>query len=273
MADIQTFLSALESQLPLLTAVLIALILITLFNFFVGIIKKALLSKAKSKKQISNIKILARMLNVSFSILIILFTFFSYIGSWTGLGIFAGLITAVLGFALQKPITGIVAWIMIILKRPFSIGDRISINNIKGEVYDISLTHIYIDEVGGLVDAEEPSGRHVMVPNYLLFENPIINYTLLNEYVMGEVPVEIKYGSNLDKALALAKKSALSHIKEHEKLSKKDVQIRISFKERGIRLLIRFFAPVKMMQPLITEITKEVYDSFRKQKDIEFAHA
>lgn len=112
-----------------------------------------------------------------------------------------------------------------------------------------------------------------MVPNYLLFENPIINYTLLNEYVLGEVPVEITYGSNLDKAISLAKKSALFNIKEHEKLSKKEIQIRVSFKERGIRITTRFFAPVKLMQPLLTEITKSIYDSFRKQKDIEFAHA
>lgn len=273
MALPQAFITALKNQLPILSAALIAIILITIFNFFIGITKKALLTKAKSKKQISNIKILTRMLKVGFSILIILLTFFSYIGSWTGLGIFAGLITAALGFALQKPITGIAAWIMIILKRPFNIGDRISINNIKGEVYDISLTHIYIDEVGGLVDAEEPSGRHIMVPNYLLFENPIINYTLLNEYVMGEVPVEITYRSNLDKAIELVKKATQAHIQEHEKLSKKEIQVRVAFKERGIKLTSRFFAPVKSMQPFITRITKEIYDSLKKQKDIGFAHA
>ena len=145
--NIQDSLTLIEEQLPILKAIFIAIVFLLLINFLTKKIKKSLLEKAKSKSQISNIKILTRIIEITLSVIIIAFVFFSYIGSWTGLGIVAGLLTAALGFALQKPITGVAAWIMIIVKRPFQIGDRIKIGEIKGDVYDISPTHIYIDEV------------------------------------------------------------------------------------------------------------------------------
>lgn len=271
MSFIQSAYDLIKEQIPLITTIITVAVLIGLFNLVMGFVKKGLLLKAKSKKQISNIKIFARMLNVTFSIIVLLFAFFSYIGSWTGLGIVAGLLTAALGFALQKPITGIAAWIMVILKRPFSIGDRIKIGEVKGEVYDISLTHIYIDEVGGLINSEELSGRNIMVPNYLLFEQNIINYTMIHDYVISEVTVNVTYDSNLDKAMKIVKEETLKHVSEHAKVMKKDPQVRISMDTSGITIKSRFFAPVKGIQKTASEITKAIYDSFKKQKDIKFA--
>ena len=210
-------------------------------------------------------------MNVSISLIIALFAFFTYIGSWTSLGIVAGLLTAALGFALQKPITGVAAWIMVIMKRPFNIGDRIKIGDVKGEVYDISLTHIYIDEVGGLINSEELSGRNIMVPNYLLFEQNIINYTLLNDYVIGEVITSVTYESNIKKALEIVEKATLAHIKEHVDIMKKEPKIRVAMEYEGIKIKSRFFVPVKIIQKISSEITKDIIFNIKKQKDIKFA--
>ncbi len=38
---------------------------------------------------------------------------------------------------------------MVIIKRPFEIGDRIIIGDVRGDVIDLTLTHIYISEIGG----------------------------------------------------------------------------------------------------------------------------
>src|SRR3989344_242908 len=79
----------------------------------------------------------------------------SYSGSWTGLGITLGLFSAALGFALQRPITGVAAWVMLDIKRPFEIGDRIIVSGVRGDVADVTLTHIYVREIGGIVAGEE----------------------------------------------------------------------------------------------------------------------
>ncbi len=73
---------------------------------------------------------------------------------------------------------------MVVTKRPFDIGDRIIIGDIKGDIVDINLSHIRMLEVGGLTEDEEVSARVVMVPNWMLFEKNIIDYTLDNDYVI-----------------------------------------------------------------------------------------
>lgn len=264
--------SILTSEWPILKIILGVAIIIALFNFFFSFLKKKLLQNAKSKKQISNIKILSKIINVTFFLIIIFLAFFYAIGSWTGLGLMAGLVTAGLGFALQKPITSVAAWVMVILKRPFSIGDRIMIGNVKGEVYDISLTHIYIDEVGGDVNSEELSGRNVMVPNHLLFEHNIINYTLMNDYVLTEVTFNVTYEGNLNKAIELAKKAAEKHLQEYMKETKKEPKIRVELTDSSINLKVRFFAPIRDIPRVKSEISKEIYESIKNQKEVSIAY-
>jgi len=249
----------------------IIFLLIGILNFIIGVFKRKMLKKAKSKKQVSNIKIFTRILNVIFILLILFVAFFSYLGSWTGLGIFAGLITAGLGFALQKPITGIAAWLMIIIKRPFSVGDRIMIGDVSGDVYDISLTHVYIDEVGGNISSDQISGRNIMIPNHLLFEHNIINYTLTNDYVLGEVAVSITYESNLDKAEKIVKESTIKFIEEYSRITKEPVT-RMNMDPSCMNLRILFFAPVRVMQEIKSNITKEIYNQIKKEKDVEIAY-
>jgi len=262
----------LNGGVRLLITILVVLSLIFIFGFILGIIKRQMLRKSKSKKQISNIKIFTKILNVTFIIVILFFAFFSYLGSWTGLGIFAGLLTAALGFALQRPITGIAAWIMVVVKRPFSIGDRIIIGNVKGDVYDITLSHVYLDEAGGLVDTEEHSGRTIMVPNYLLFEQNIINYTLMDDYVLGEVLADITYESNLDRAIKIAYDSALKFVKDFSKETHKEPKVRVKMNASSITLKVRFFAPVKNMSEIKSEIIREILNRIKKEKDVEIAY-
>ena len=279
MVDVtQSMFNFIGENLSFIWVVLTIIILLTLFNFILRSLKRTLLTKAKSKKQISNIKIFTRMMNITFSVVIILFAIFSYTGSWTGFGVVAGLLTAALGFALQKPITGIAAWIMVIVKRPFNIGDRIKIGEIKGEVYDISLTHIYIDEVGGLINSEELSGRNIMVPNYLLFEQSIINYTMINDYILGEVIIDVTYESNLDKAIEIALEAANKYTKDFHKIKHKPFPkvekpyTRLSFEPSGINVNVRYSVPVKSQSVVSSDITKEVYTKIKKTKDVHLAY-
>ena len=272
MIDFIDFIGATTGRVRLLIIIIGVFISIMVFNLILRIVKKQMLKKAKSKKQISNIQIFTKVIDAIFIVLILLTAFFSYVGSWTGLGIFIGLLTAALGFALQKPITGIAAWVMIVIKRPFSIGDRIILGGVKGEVYDISLSHIYLDEVGGLVDSEDQSGRTIMIPNYLLFEQNVINYNLMNDYVLGQILVDITYESNLDKSIKIAYDSTLKFVRKFSASTKKETKINVEMGPSAIILKISFFAPVKKMSEIKSEITQEILNRVRKEKDVEIAY-
>ena len=262
----------LDGSMELLITILSVFLMIFIINFTVGIIKKHMLKKAKTKKQISNIKILTRIFSIILIIIVCFIAFFSYLGSWTGLGIFAGLLSAALGFALQRPITGIAAWIMVVIKRPFNVGDRIIIGNVKGDVYDVSLSHVYLDEIGGLVDTEAHSGRTIMVPNYLLFEQNIINYNLMDDNVLGEVLVDITYESNLDKAIKIAHDSALKFVEDSSRGTSKEPKVRVEMNASSITLKVRFFAPIKKLLETKSNITREIFNKIRKEKDVEIAY-
>ncbi|HUW43456.1 MAG TPA: mechanosensitive ion channel domain-containing protein [Bacillota bacterium] len=256
----------------LIITIIVVILLISLFNVSLKIVKKKLLKKSKNKKQISNVKIFTRILNIAFVIFILFIAFFSYIGSWTGLGVVVGLLTAALGFALQRPITGVAAWIMVVIKRPFSIGDRIVIGDIRGDVYDISLTHIYIDEVGGLINSDAPSGRNVMIPNYLLFEQNIINYNLTDDYILGNVSVDVTYESNMDKAMKIAEDSAKKFVKDYFQKEKQEIRVRVKMKEASMEVRVLFYVPAKLIYEISSNITKEIYDRIKKEKNVEIAY-
>jgi small-conductance mechanosensitive channel len=258
--------------IPLVRTLFVVIIFFTIFSIILGYIKKTLIKKAKNKEQKTTLENLTRVLKMIILILLVVVAIFSYAGSFTGLGIAAGLTTAALGWALQRPITGIAAWIMVVANRPFNIGDRIIIGDVKGDVKDITLTHIVLDEIGGLVNSEVISGRVILIPNYQLYESNIINYTRQHDYVIGETIVQVTYESDLDKAIKISYDSALKHSKETLEKLKKDPMIRISMAGSGIDVKVRFYGNAKEIQKTTSDITKEIYDKIKKEKDVEIAY-
>ncbi len=187
-----------EGEILLLLRLFIAvLVTFLVLSLILSLLKKKLLIKAKTKKQKSNILLFINMVKYVFILIFLIVLAFSYSGSWAELGLVAGLLTAAAGLALSKPLSGIVAWLVMVTKRPFEIGDRIMIGDVKGDVKDITLTHILLDEVGGTIDGEERSGRTVIVPNSTLFEEKIINYTAHDDFILDEINTLVTYESNL----------------------------------------------------------------------------
>jgi small-conductance mechanosensitive channel len=261
----------LKLLITILTTIAAIIIAFLIFNFILKRIKKSLLKKAKGKRTKSNIKIFFKIIKYSFLLLLILIAISLYSDSLTGLGLGVGLFSAALGWALQKPITGIAAWLMVITRRPFNIGDRIIIGNLKGDVTDITLTHIYVREIGGIVPGEETSGRIVMIPNSVLFEKNIINYTAKNEYILDQVTIIVTFESNLNKAIKIALDSA-------EKLTSDFIDqvnkpyVRTYFKSNGISVSARYFAPADQLQKYSSNITREIFKRIKRTKNVEIAY-
>ena len=273
MTEFLSFVGDLFSKfMPLLRTLIIVMIFLVIFNFIWSLIKKVLLKKAKTKKQKSNIQIFSKIFSYMTLLLVAIFAIFSYAGSWTGLGVTVGLFTAALGWALQRPITGIAGWIMVVVKRPFDIGDRIIIGKVRGDVQDISLTHVYVKEIGGIVSGEENSGRIVMIPNSKLFEQDIVNYTLQDEYVLDQVALTVTYECNLDKAMEIILNAAKKCTKEFAKGTEKKPYVLTYFEPNGINVRVRYFAPAKHLQEISSKLTKEIFDNIRKTKSVEIAY-
>ena len=249
------------------------LVIIGLFLFYkiVSLIFKRLLFRfAKTKRERSNAIIFLHLWRYVFILITLIVLIFAYTGSLEGLGLSAALLTAAMGWALQRPISGIAGWLMVIISKPFRIGDRISVDKVRGDVVNITLTHIYIGEIGGTTGSDEPSGRVVLVPNSKLFESDIINYTLMDDYVTDEVSVIITFDSNLEKAKNIWIQSAKTATKGFE--TEEKPEIFTYFSNNGIKLTVRFKTMAEKRERVKSDITNTIYNEVSKVKDVRFAY-
>ena len=277
MADIWTEIYLqLEPYMDIIRILLIIIIAIIVFSLILRLIKRILLRKIKTKKHVSNVSTFIDLLRYIFIIFLLIVVFSTYYGRWSDFGFIAGLLTVALGWALQKPISGVVAWLILTIKRPIHIGDRVIISNIKGDITDITLTHIFLDEVGGTIIGEERSGRTVMLPTSIIFEEEIINYTHQDDYILDEVRTAITYESDLKKAEELIMKSVERTMKplwkKFPKRITRDIHNRLEFKDSGIDIKVRYFTIATNRNQISTDIRREIFNQIRNTKDVEIAY-
>ena len=113
---------------------------------------------------------------------------------------FLGLFSAGLAIALRDVIINFFGWLYILVRRPFSIGDRVEINNIQGDVIDIKILEFTVMEVGNWVDANQSTGRIINIPNGKILNNNIANSTKGFQLIWNEIPITITFESNWKKA-------------------------------------------------------------------------
>ena len=106
----------------------------------------------------------------------------------------AGISAFVIGFALKDIGENFLAGILLAFKRPFSIGDIIESNGVKGEVINLNLR-----------DTEVKSDSKIIyIPNALLVKNTLINYNSAG-FLLQTFTVGLEFGSDYPRAIELIK--------------------------------------------------------------------
>ncbi len=122
------------------------------------------------------------------------------LGMWlTSLGLVGFGVT----FALQKPILNMVGWFTILFNRTYSIGDRIKVGDVRGDVKEIQMMYTVMD--GLLENTDESSGKIITVPNEMVLTGSITNFTKNGNYLWNELSVDITYESDWTRAEAILK--------------------------------------------------------------------
>jgi len=81
---------------------------------------------------------------------------------------YAGFTVAAIGFALQDALSSITKGILLVIDKPFAVGDWIEIDGIKGEVTDISWRSTRLRVSGNDI---------VVIPNLIISDNSVYNFT------------------------------------------------------------------------------------------------
>lgn len=143
---------------------------------------------------------LTRVMNL-IAVLIITIIILSLLSAtWYTALISLGLLSLILGFALQTPITSFIGWIYLLARQPYRVGDRIQIGDAKGDVIDVSYLDTTLWEFGGLyLSTQHPSGRIIKFPNSLVLNETVYNYSWpLFPYIWNEIKFQVAYNSDLE---------------------------------------------------------------------------
>lgn len=110
-----------------------------------------------------------------------------------------GLLSLVLGFALQTPITSLLAWVYILARRPYRVGDRIRMGEVTGDVIGIGYLDTTLWEFGGAyLSTDHPSGRLIKFPNSNVLQSPVWNYSWpAFPFVWNEIKFQVGYDSDI----------------------------------------------------------------------------
>jgi small conductance mechanosensitive channel len=154
-------------------------------------IKKAIKKKGGDEHVAKTTRKLATFAIYSLTIIALLGVFNVPLGS---LATLVGLLGLGLSFAMQDMIANFISGVMILLSRPFKIGDQIESAGEEGTVQDIRIR---------ATDIKTYDGRKVIIPNSNLYNDVIVNNTAYGNRRF-EVVVGIDYEDDIETAKNIA---------------------------------------------------------------------
>jgi small-conductance mechanosensitive channel len=134
----------------------------------------------------------------------------------------AGLLTAGLAFALQKVVTALAGYFIILRGKTFTVGDRITMGGVRGDVVALGFFQTTILEMGQppavqgadpaiWIESRQFTGRIVTVANSRVFDEPVYNYTREFPFIWEEMRLPIAYGEDREHAERILLEAAARH--------------------------------------------------------------
>jgi small-conductance mechanosensitive channel len=221
------------------------------------------------------VPMVGRLYNLLAALVVIMVVGYSFgkLGTFAAIyGAFGGML---LGWSLQAPVSGFAAWVLVSLKRPFRPGDRVQFPNLglTGDVVGTGAMYTTLNQVGGSIGSEEAVGRHILVPNAMLFSQVVINYTVLQEsaYMLDEVVVRITYDSNWEEAEKILITAAKEATKDIIEATGVRPYVRSDMYDYGVFLRLRYQTAVKDRVRIVYEITKRIFTEFQRSAVVDWA--
>jgi small-conductance mechanosensitive channel len=106
------------------------------------------------------------------------------------LAVFAGALGVGIGFGLQNIASNFISGLVILAERPITIGDRVEVAGIAGQVQQIRARSTVIMTNDGIA---------MIVPNSKFIDSPVTNWTYGDPRVRFRLPVGVAYGSDVNK--------------------------------------------------------------------------
>jgi small-conductance mechanosensitive channel len=116
---------------------------------------------------------------------------FQFVGiNLSGLAVIFGLFSVGIGFGLQNVTSNFIAGLILLVERPISIGDRVTIGDTEGNVKEIKIRSTTIQTLNNI---------SYIVPNSEFISSTVINWSLGDPKIRLDIPVGVAYHSEPEK--------------------------------------------------------------------------
>lgn len=247
------------------------------------LVVRFVVDRAAEKRRRHDVRNLVRLV---FGALALVLTFGVVTRQWVGVLVSLGVIGFAVTFALQQPLFSLIGWLYIIIKHPYRVGDRIAIEDAKGDVVEVDFFVTTLWEVGGeLVSSHQPSGRIITVPNSVVLSSHVYNYSW-EEFprVWNELSIQVAYETDLEFARETMASVAddylgdemAAHIAEYrDRLAQTPVELEVSDRpsvnvvqrESWVELRLRYLVHPRRGQRVRNALYERILDAFNEHPD------
>ena len=187
-------------------------------------------------------------------------------------------------------ITAFAAYLIILCGRVFTVGDRIVMAGVRGDVIALGFMQTTVMEMGQpppaqsdrpaqWINVRQYTGRIVRVTNDKIFDSPVYNYTREFPYLWDEIHIPIAYNADRARAEQILLESTRRHTKRIEELcapARADLLRRYALKasteleprvysrltDNWLELTVRFIAEETGVRGLKDQISRDILAAF-----------
>lgn len=201
---------------------------------------------------------------------------------------FLGLVSAGIAIALKDLLVNLAGWAFILWRRPFEVGDRISLGAHSGDVIDIRIFQFSLLEIGNWVDADQSTGRVLHIPNGEVLTATLANYSKAFDYIWNELPIMVTFESNWRKAKEILERIVDDHAAHLTASAEEQIRnvsrrfmifyanltpiVYTSVADSGVVLTLRYLCEPRKRRGTAQAIWEAVLDEFAGAADIDFAY-
>ncbi len=214
-------------------------------------------------------------------IIILIFLAALFADHLKNVGFAVGFLGAGVIVALQDVIASFGGFIVIGFSNLYRVGDRVQVNEIKGDVVDISVMRTTVMETGNWVSRDLYNGRIARIPNSTVLKGLVFNYSQGFRFVWDEIKVRLTSGSDHQQTremlLRVAKETVSDYLAEAQGSWKQMVEnYRIENRlleptvtleasdgslEFSLIYIVNYTTRTKVRDQLFTKIVDEVVNS------------
>ena len=198
-------------------------------------------------------------------------------------------IGAGLAIATREALLSSLGWFHLLVRATYKQGDRIEINDVRGDVVDVRFLHTTLMEIGGWVDADQSTGRLVHIPNAWVFQHAVYNYSAGFNFIWNEIPFTVTFRSDWEAAreiiLRFAEETSETAAQEmkaqlkrmaseylvHYRILTPFVYARVV--ENGVQLTLRYLCPERSRRGSTHTLTMQILNAFKAHGGIEMAYS